>query len=807
MFGEWKAILKKPSLWVTMLGVSLIPMLYNVIFLTSMWDPYGRVNHLPVAVVNQDKAVKQNQQTLSIGKDMVASMKEGKNLDYHFVTLAKAKAGLQDGDYYMVVTLPKNLSQAASTLLSPNPEKVEITYQTTKGYSFVASKMSDSAMTKMKDQVAKSLTQTYSQAIFKNMNQLKTGMGQAADASSQLAQGASSAQNGSQTLSDQLQVLATSSQALAQGATSLDNGVQTYTAGTAQLSNGLNLLDQNSASLVGGVQGFSNGLGQVQTLSTGASQLSGGLNQLASQVSLSPEQKAQLDQVIAALPALNAAIQALSQSVTTTPSSTDTGQSQETTTTTTTTGADLSAVKSSLASIDTQLQSLSGTTASTDTSAQVSAVQGTAAYQSLTPDQQAEITSAITSNAPQASSVDVSGVLATVQALENTLPSDTTTTTTTTTSPAATSGTPAASSSDGLQDLSTLASQANIILPAATSSLQGLESNLTSLSNSLSQQVVPGSQQVATGVNSMQNQLTTGANQLLTGVSSYTSAVSQLDSGAQTLASSGNQLNSGASQLSQGSGQLSQGAGLLAQGGQTLTSGLTRLSTGASQLSTALNGAKNQLSLVSLSPENAKAVSNPVKLHHRDKDKVKTNGVGMAPYMMSVALMVASLSTNVIFAKSLSSQEPKTRLAWAKNKLAVNGFIASASAVILYLAVRMIGVNPVSAMGMFVMTFVTSWTMMAIVTALVGWDQRYGAFASLILLLLQLGSSAGTYPIELSPHFFSLIRPFLPMSYSVMGLRKTISITGHIGHELDALLIFMVIGMLAAPLIHRRSNH
>ena len=57
MLREWKAILKKPTFIIVMLGVSLIPALYNVIFLSSMWDPYGKVSDLPVAVVNQDKAV------------------------------------------------------------------------------------------------------------------------------------------------------------------------------------------------------------------------------------------------------------------------------------------------------------------------------------------------------------------------------------------------------------------------------------------------------------------------------------------------------------------------------------------------------------------------------------------------------------------------------------------------------------------------------------------------------------------------------------------------------------------------------
>lgn len=64
MLKEWKAILKKPSFIIVMLGVSLIPALYNVIFLSSMWDPYGQVENLPVAVVNQDKAVTSSGKTL-----------------------------------------------------------------------------------------------------------------------------------------------------------------------------------------------------------------------------------------------------------------------------------------------------------------------------------------------------------------------------------------------------------------------------------------------------------------------------------------------------------------------------------------------------------------------------------------------------------------------------------------------------------------------------------------------------------------------------------------------------------------------
>ena len=50
----------------------------------------------------------------------------------------------------MVVTLPSDLSEKATSILNGSPEQMQIDYQTSSGHSFIASKMSDSAMTQLK---------------------------------------------------------------------------------------------------------------------------------------------------------------------------------------------------------------------------------------------------------------------------------------------------------------------------------------------------------------------------------------------------------------------------------------------------------------------------------------------------------------------------------------------------------------------------------------------------------------------------------------------------------------------------------
>lgn len=818
MLQKVKNIFKKPMTLVTIIGVACVPALYNISFLTSMWDPYGRLDQLPVAVVNQDQSASFQDKTLTIGDDMVDNMKESKSLDFHFVSETDAEKGLEEGDFYMVITLPEDLSEKASSLLTNQPEPLTISYQTSKGHSFVASKMGESAMEKLKTSVSETITKTYTTAVFDSMREIQTGMVEAADGSQQLTNGASQLESGSQTLSNGLTTLTTSGQALVTGANqlatgvvsytdgvnqaatgsqSLTSGLTTYTNGVASLALGAEQLNANSSQLIAGVGQLQSGASQVEQLVTGANQLQAGLEQLASSTSLSAEQSSQIQALLTGLPQLQAAINQLNDSL-----SSIGGLA-----------VDTSTLSSLLTEMGAQAQGLL-TAAQADKIASIEALQATATYQNLTADQQAELVGAL-QNSPSTTVTVAQTILGQLSQLSQALSS--------------------------LQSLSGMATQmsqlqsavgqintaANQALPGATTAIENLSSGLGQVNTALNQQVLPGTQALTSGVSQLQTQLSSGASQLMSGVTAYTAGVaqlaeggaqlvannssiqsggSQLTSGLATLAANSSQLVSGSGQLASGSQQLISGADQLASGGQTLTSGISSLRTGSETLTNSLSSASQQLSVVSVEDKNAQAVSQPVTLEHSDQDDVKTNGVGMAPYMVSVALMVAALSANVIFVKHLDNRSYKDRWDWAKGKLLLNGTIASLAAVILYGVLRLIGIDPAHPMATLGLILLASWTFMALVTALVGWNNRFGSFASLILLLLQLGSSAGTYPIELSPRFFQVIQPYLPMTYSVSGLRQTISMVGNSSHQVWILSLFLVGFMGLGLLIYNQNN-
>ncbi|MDK7102179.1 YhgE/Pip domain-containing protein [Streptococcus mitis] len=871
MFKEWKEIFKKPTFIIVMIGISLIPALYNIIFLSSMWDPYGQLSDLPVAVVNHDKEAYYNGNSMSIGKDMVSNLKENKTLDFHFVDEEEGKKGLENGDYYMVVTLPSDLSEKAASILTNHPEQMQIDYQTSSGHSFIASKMSDSAMTQLKQNVSTNVTETYTKALFNKMVDLKDGMSQAASGSEKLTDGANQLVAGSQTLTTNLHSLADSSLTFSNGTEqftkglssyvsgveqlhlglgNFNSGLVTYTGAVSQLDSGLGQLSSKSPELVrginqlytgvesytggvsqlnaglnqfsSGVSAYTNGVGslatganqlsnQSATLRMGVEQLSEGIQQLSSKLDASSEQKDQINQLSSDLNQLNQAIQNI-----------DVGDTKQ-----------LDSVLSSIVSLSNQMLA----SAQSDKVTTLANIQSTAAYQSLTSEQQAEISASVSQNSTD-SIQSAQSIVALVQGLQGSL--------------------------ENLQNqssnLSTLKNQANQVLPLASTSLTGLSSGLTEIQGAVTSKLVPYSQSIASGVNAYTTgvdkvsqgasqlseknstltgsldqlvsgsttltqkssnltagvgqlvektpelvsgieKLSTGSNQLNQKSQELIAGVDKLQSGSSQLADKSSQLISGASQLESGANKLADGAGKLAEGGTKLTSGLEGLQTGVASLGQGLGNASDQLKSASTESKNAEILSNPLSLSKTDNDQVPVNGIAMAPYMISVALFVAAISTNMIFAKLPSGRHPESRWAWLKSRAEINGIIAVLAGILVYGGVHLIGLTANHEMRTFILIILTSLVFMSMVTALTTWNSRIGAFFSLILLLLQLASSAGTYPLALTNDFFRAINPWLPMSYSVSGLRQTISMTGNIHHQVIFLAVILVLfiglGMLA----------
>ncbi|HEU8502892.1 TPA: YhgE/Pip family protein [Streptococcus pneumoniae] len=244
-----------------MIGISLIPDLYNIIFLSSMWDPYGQLSDLPVAVVNNDKEASYNGNTMAIGKDMVSNLKENKTLDFHFVDEEEGKKGLEDGDYYMVVTLPSDLSEKTTTLSN---------IQSTAAYQSLTSEQ----QTEISDSVSQNSTDSIqsAQSIVALVQDLQGSLENLQNQSNQVSPITSTSLIGLSSGLTEIQGDVTSK--LVPASQSIASGVNAYTTGVDKVSQGASQLSEKNATLTGSLNKLVSG---SNTLTQKSSRLTAGV--------------------------------------------------------------------------------------------------------------------------------------------------------------------------------------------------------------------------------------------------------------------------------------------------------------------------------------------------------------------------------------------------------------------------------------------------------------------------------------------------------------------------------------------------
>ena len=301
-----------------------------------------------------------------------------------------------------------------------------------------------------------------------------------------------------------------------------------------------------------------------------------------------------------------------------------------------------------------------------------------------------------------------------------------------------------------------------------TSQVAALLKDLQTLTVQLSKQ----QSQLQTGIATLAN----GANQLapnainaFNGYNNLRTANNQLLGGSTTLAN--NLLRAQAS-----SQQLANGAAVLNAKSGILLNGTSQLATGADTLSTKLADAANQIKLQPTGTATQRQMAKPVSSETNARGDVPNYGYALAPYVLSLSLFVGALAVNVIYPIRKTFAEQESAFRWWLAKVSVVGTAAFAQATILMLImVYCLGLVPDHPGHFIGAVYLTSFAYMSIVSLLVIMLDNPGRFLAMVLLVLQLGSSEGTFPIQTANDFFQAVNPLVPMTYSIRALRQAIS--------------------------------
>ncbi|NUR50484.1 MAG: YhgE/Pip domain-containing protein [Hamadaea sp.] len=288
----------------------------------------------------------------------------------------------------------------------------------------------------------------------------------------------------------------------------------------------------------------------------------------------------------------------------------------------------------------------------------------------------------------------------------------------------------------------------------------------------------------------------TQVDQLAAGLSTLAEGASRLQTGTHTAATSAHQLSSGLYRLSSGARQLDGGLAELSTGTRSLATGLATLDAGAGRLATGLADGATRIPGYDADDRAARAgvLGDPVALQRETQHAAATYGVGFAPYFLALALWVGAMLTYMLLRPVTRRHVVSGAPAW---RVALAGYVpaaivGTAQAVVLYLVLRyalgLVPVHPAGTLGLLVATSLTFTAILQMLGAVLGTPGRLVALA---LLMLQLTSSGGTYPVQTSPGFFQALHPWLPMTYVISALRRLT-----VGGSLTA--VWVALGVLAA---------
>ena len=682
--AEWANLRHNRMLLISCIALSIIPILYGGFFLGSVWDPYGSTEYLPVAVVNEDQGAVLNGNFVQIGQQTVDNLKHNHSMKWEFVSADEATKGLNDGAYYMRITIPRDFSAKATTVTTSSPQQSVVEYTTTPSRNFVGSVISNQAAQQVVRSVSAKVSTAYVSAVMAQVGELGTGLSQA-------SAGAAALHGGSDRLAGGLAVYTRGVGQLSAGADSLQNGLSQLHTGSVALTDGLLQLQKRLPAK-----------NQVDQLIAGTKQVQNGMNTLAAQVSANNPEAVKL-------------------------------------------AAEITKESQMLTSNLTQLSV------------------------TLAPLDPAQCPVYITNSAASFSKVECK-----LAALKQRV---------------AAVGVGAAAEVDSVAaDVVALQSRQGELVKSAAESGARLKTHLENLQFTITKQqqaLRAGVSTLNTGVNTLSPNLVSALN----GYTTLSRGSVQLSNGAAVLTQGLADARSGSSRLSSGVKQLTVNSG-------ALTDGSAQLASATSELSGKLAKAANQLALQPTGDQTVRQIVSPVAANHHVQGDVPNYGNALSPYVLSLGLFVGALAFCVIYPIRGFYSTPKNARSWWLAKISVLALESVAQALVLD-AVMVFGLglhvaHPAQFVGL---SIVTSLTFMSIVALLAIALDNVGRFLAMLLLVLQLGSAEGVFPISLSPALFQAINPFVPMTYSIRAFREAIS--GGLGQDMfwqsiSILTIFLV---------------
>ncbi|MEU3915541.1 YhgE/Pip domain-containing protein [Streptomyces sp. NPDC029721] len=232
-----------------LVALLLLPLLYGALYLWSFWDPYKRLDQVPVAIVNADKGATVGSEHLDVGGDITRNLRERKTFDWRVVSADEAAKGLEDGKYFLSLTMPADFSEKIASSSGADPTTGALQVRTNDANNYIVGSISRTVFSEVRSAASTKASRKFLDKIFVSFSDLHDKTAEAADGADKLKDGAGKAQQGAKDLAD---------------------GLDTAKEKSGELTGGLNKLNEAAGKLETGSRQVAEGTQKVADLANGA---------------------------------------------------------------------------------------------------------------------------------------------------------------------------------------------------------------------------------------------------------------------------------------------------------------------------------------------------------------------------------------------------------------------------------------------------------------------------------------------------------------------------------------------------------
>ncbi|GFH35093.1 YhgE/Pip family protein [Streptomyces pacificus] len=244
-----------------LVAILLLPLLYGALYLWSFWDPYSRLDKLPVALVNDDRGATAAGKRIAVGDEISEGLRGSDVFDWHPVSSREAREGVEDGTYYLSLTMPADLSERIASASGDTPQTGALEVRTNDANNYVVGQISRTVFAEVRESASKDASRSFLDKIFISFSDIHDATEEAAAGADRLQGGIGKAKEGSRELADGLTDAKDGSGRLAGGISRLEDGAGELEKGTRELAAGTGRLAEKVNAVAAGARPYLEGDG------------------------------------------------------------------------------------------------------------------------------------------------------------------------------------------------------------------------------------------------------------------------------------------------------------------------------------------------------------------------------------------------------------------------------------------------------------------------------------------------------------------------------------------------------------------